>query len=71
MLCEGPIFSRCKVLTGAVSGATRGSGEISKPFGSGGACPEGTVCNAWDQSFGVRATLWGFLDGVGEGLIPG
>ena len=40
-------------------------------IGSGGACPEGTVCNARVESFGVIATLWGFLDGAGEGLIPG
>jgi hypothetical protein len=56
---------------GTVSDATRGSGEISKPFGSGGSCPEETVCNARGESCGVRATLWGFLDGAGEGLIPG
>jgi len=52
-------------------GATRGSGEIRLPLEAGGACLEETVCNSGDQSFGVRATLWGFLDGAGEGVIPG
>jgi hypothetical protein len=70
MLLERQFFSSCKVLTGTVSDATClvQPGDQARSvnlLGAGGACPEGTVCNARGESCGVRATLWGFLDGAG------